>query len=179
MGREPRLDDIRKAAAQFLRLRDSATINVIDPTKSFQPQMKNADVVCRISHRSIDARTRGEVKVVYRIDAYFRRENYTEYEVAPYQDVHDAEPVIVVGSGPAGMFAALKLLTPVSNRLSLKEGRTCMQERPTWRSFPGPEKWIRIPTIAMVKAVPVHSLTESSSRGLQRGVTSVRFSTSS
>ena len=123
MGREPRLDDIRKAAAQFLRLRDSATINVIDPTKSFQPQMKNADVVCRISHRSIDARTRGEVKVVYRIDAYFRRENYTEYEVAPYQDVHGAEPVIVVGSGPAGMFAALKLLTLGLKPIVLERGK--------------------------------------------------------
>ena len=123
MGREPRLDDIRKVAAEVLRLRRNAIINVIDPTKSFQPEMKNADAVCRISHRSIDARTRGEVKVVYRIDAYRSYENFREYEVAPYQDVHEAEPVIVVGSGPAGMFAALKLLTLGLRPIVLERGK--------------------------------------------------------
>lgn len=56
MGREPRLDDIRMAAAEALHLRPNAVINVIDPTKSYQPTMVNADAHCHIVHRSIDAR---------------------------------------------------------------------------------------------------------------------------
>lgn len=62
MGREPRLDDIRMAAAEALRLKPNAVINVIDPTKSYQPTMVNADAHCHIVHRSIDAR--GDVKYV-------------------------------------------------------------------------------------------------------------------
>ena len=62
VGREPRLDDIRYAAAQVLRLRRNAVVNVIDPTKSYQPVMKGAEATCRIVHRSIDAR--GDVKMV-------------------------------------------------------------------------------------------------------------------
>lgn len=110
VGREPRLDDIRKAAGENLHLRRFAAVNVIDPTKPYIPTFDKADAVCRISRRSIDARG-GDLKTVYRIDAYMPWENYTEYEVAPYLDVLSARRVAVVGSGPAGMFAALKLLT--------------------------------------------------------------------
>ena len=105
MGREPRLDDIRMAAAEALHLRPNAVINVIDPTKSYQPTMVNADAHCHIVHRSIDAR--GDVTMRYRVEAYKKDEPYEEYKLPEYQDVHNAEPVIVVGSGPAGMFAAL------------------------------------------------------------------------
>ena len=68
IGREPRLDDIRTAAAEALHLRRNAVINVIDPTKSYQPTMVNADASCYIVHRSIDAR--GDVKMRYRIESY-------------------------------------------------------------------------------------------------------------
>ena len=37
IGRELREDDVRKVAARELRLRPNAVINVVDPTKSFQP----------------------------------------------------------------------------------------------------------------------------------------------
>lgn len=128
MGREPRLDDIRMAAAEALHLRPNAVINVIDPTKSYQPTMVNADAHCHIVHRSIDAR--GDVTMRYRVEAYKKDEPYEEYKLPVYQDVHNAEPVIVVGSGPAGMFAALKLLTLGLKPVVLERGKDVSGRKP-------------------------------------------------
>lgn len=128
MGREPRLDDIRMAAAEALHLRPNAVINVIDPTKSYQPTMVNADAHCHIVHRSIDAR--GDVTMRYRVEAYKKDEPYEKYKLPEYQDVHNAEPVIVVGSGPAGMFAALKLLTLGLKPVVLERGKDVSGRKP-------------------------------------------------
>lgn len=128
MGREPRLDDIRMAAAEALRLRPNAVINVIDPTKSYQPTMNNADAHCHIVHRSIDAR--GDVTMRYRVEAYRKDEPYEEYKLPEYQDVHAGEPAIVIGSGPAGMFAALKLLTLGLKPVVLERGKDVSGRKP-------------------------------------------------
>lgn len=74
-----------------------------------------------VVRRSVDARQ--EILYRYRIQAYRQGEEFTPFKVAPYQDVHDAEPVIVIGAGPAGMFASLKLLQRGFRPIVLERGK--------------------------------------------------------
>lgn len=62
-----------------------------------------------LKKRSVDARKDPVWR--YRYEAYAPGDNYCEYRLPEYCTVKDADPVIVIGAGPAGMFAALKLLT--------------------------------------------------------------------
>jgi len=82
-----------------------------------------ADKVGRtvIVRRSVDARQ--EILYRYRVQAYREGEVYEPYQVAPCQDVHQATPVIVIGAGPAGMFAALKLLQKGLKPIVLERGK--------------------------------------------------------
>jgi hypothetical protein len=74
-----------------------------------------------VTRRSIDARQ--DILYRYRVQAYRDNEPYEPYRVAPYLDVHQARPVIVVGAGPAGMFAALKLLQLGRKPIVLERGK--------------------------------------------------------
>lgn len=76
----------------------------------------------KILRRSIDARK--EPLWRYRVEVCKTGEKCSEaYSVAPYQDVHNAREVIVVGSGPAGMFAALHLLQKGLKPVILERGK--------------------------------------------------------
>ncbi|MBO4585357.1 MAG: NAD(P)/FAD-dependent oxidoreductase, partial [Bacteroidales bacterium] len=74
-----------------------------------------------VVRRSIDARQ--DILYRYRVQAYRKGEEFTPYKAAPYMDVHASEPVIVVGAGPAGMFAALKLLLKGFKPIVLERGK--------------------------------------------------------
>lgn len=76
----------------------------------------------QIIKRSIDARK--DVIYRYRVEVYGKGETPEKYEVAPYQDVHNSRPVIVIGAGPAGMFAALKLLQKGLKPVVLERGKS-------------------------------------------------------
>ena len=76
---------------------------------------------CRIVRRSLDAR--GEILYRYRVQAAASGETLETYEIPAYPDVRNAEPVLIVGSGPAGMFAALRLLMEGRRPVILERGR--------------------------------------------------------
>ncbi len=80
-----------------------------------------------LKKRSIDARK--EPVWRYQYEAYGPGEEYVPYELPEYLDVHGAEPVIIVGAGPAGMFAALKLLTLGLRPVVLERGKNVHERK--------------------------------------------------
>ena len=82
-----------------------------------------ADKVGRVEvvRRSVDARQ--DILYRYRVQAWREGEPFEPYRVLPYLDVHGAAPVVVVGAGPAGMFAALKLLQLGLKPIVLERGK--------------------------------------------------------
>ncbi|MCQ2182552.1 MAG: NAD(P)/FAD-dependent oxidoreductase [Bacteroidales bacterium] len=84
-------------------------------------EAKAAGMEWVLKKRSIDSRK--EPVWRYQYEAYSPSDGYRPYELPPYMDVHDAPGVIVVGAGPAGMFAALKLLTLGLKPIVLERGK--------------------------------------------------------
>ena len=66
----------------------------------------------QILKRSIDARQKA-IKINLKLWVYFSDETVPSHEIKKpeYQDVSKKEAVIIVGAGPAGLFAALKLIS--------------------------------------------------------------------
>ena len=64
----------------------------------------------RLVQQAIDARSRKGVRILQTWQVYDPDEEVPVERPFSYQDVHAAEPVLVVGSGPAGLFAALRLI---------------------------------------------------------------------
>lgn len=75
----------------------------------------------RILRRSVDAR--GEILYRYRIAVYAAGEICDDFRPGEYRDVSSAEPVVIIGAGPAGMFAALKLLVLGLRPVILERGK--------------------------------------------------------
>jgi len=117
-------------------------VEVVFPAK-FNPTEKDIVAACEkvlrarpgavISHevrkRSLDARG-GEIKYRYRVNVALRgMEPIEPYKLQEFKDVHNAEPVIVVGCGPAGLFAALKLVQLGLKPIILARGKDVHQRK--------------------------------------------------
>lgn len=76
---------------------------------------------CRLMRRSIDARK--DLLYRCRYEVYTKDEIAPAFELEPYRDVTSSEPVIVIGAGPAGLFAALKLLMRGLKPVILERGK--------------------------------------------------------
>ena len=105
LGKELTADEIQTAAVKALGV---------------SPKMKE-QIRYRIVRRSIDARN--DVLYRYRLEVYRPEEVMEEYVLDEYKDVSSAEPVIIVGAGPAGMFAALRLLMKGLKPVILERGK--------------------------------------------------------
>lgn len=81
-----------------------------------------------IRKRSIDARSR---QVVYRLKVrLYIGEHFTPtYYQANYKNIKHAKPVIIVGAGPAGLFAALRLIELGLKPIILERGKDVKQRR--------------------------------------------------
>lgn len=82
----------------------------------------------KILKRSIDARGR---KVVFRlkVEAFIDEIPVPEIFTANYPNVTDKKPVIIVGAGPAGLFAALRCIELGLKPIVLERGKEVKQRR--------------------------------------------------
>ena len=83
----------------------------------------------RVLRRSIDARQR-TIYVNLKIRAYINEEPCDdEYEKTEYHDVSSAKPVIVVGAGPGGLFAALRLVELGLKPVIIERGKNVRERK--------------------------------------------------
>lgn len=61
--------------------------------------------------RSIDARQKA-IKINYKVNVFFKGDDFIpqKIELPDYHNVSNAQEVIIIGAGPAGLFAALQLI---------------------------------------------------------------------
>jgi uncharacterized FAD-dependent dehydrogenase len=104
---------------------EGALKNIVASSLNISPAKITA---VKILKRSIDARGR---KVVYRMQVQvFVNEDYIpETFAVNYPDVKSGKPVIIVGAGPAGLFAALQCIELGLKPIILERGKDVKQRR--------------------------------------------------
>ena len=111
LGKELTADEIQTAAVKALGV-----------SPKIRQQLKY-----RIVRRSIDARN--DILYRYKVEVYKPEEVMAEYVLEEYKDVSSAEPVVIIGAGPAGMFAALRLLMKGLKPVILERGKDVHQRK--------------------------------------------------
>jgi uncharacterized protein len=103
MPREIQLQVAPEVAANESLLREHIA-------KLFQTSPKEIEQIIPIK-RSIDARQKA-IKINYKVTVFFKGENLIDekIELPNYKKVTNSQEVIIVGAGPAGLFAALQLI---------------------------------------------------------------------
>lgn len=76
----------------------------------------------KILKRSTDARGK-EILYRYKMAAYLHSDPKEEERIIEYQNVSNAEPVIIIGAGPAGLFAALTALREGLKPIIIERGK--------------------------------------------------------
>lgn len=84
----------------------------------------------RLLKRSIDARSKRQVKVNLRVEAFVNEAVIPRRITNPiYKNVANAKPVIIIGAGPAGLFAALRFLELGFKPIVIERGKNVKDRR--------------------------------------------------
>lgn len=115
----------------------------------------------RVLKRSIDARQR-TIFVNLKVRAYINEMPQDDrYVHTEYPDVSSRPRVIVVGEGPGGLFASLRLIELGYRPVVLERGKDVRERKRTFQTSPRPRRWIVKATIALVKVVQERIATAS------------------
>lgn len=83
----------------------------------------------RIIKRSIDARS-STVKIRLVVEVFNTGERFPEQNLSrEYKNVSDSKPVLIIGCGPAGMFAALRLIELGLKPIIIERGKNVRERR--------------------------------------------------
>jgi len=108
----------------------AATQNLLKSTIAQELNIAEKDIQhIEILKRSIDARQR-VTKINLRVDVYIKEDFIKKEEDIPeYKDVTGKDEVIIIGAGPAGLFAALKLIEKGLKPVILERGKDVRARR--------------------------------------------------
>ena len=91
-------------------------------------EVRESDFNYKITKRSIDARRR-KVKINLTVNIYINEDIPDSITFIDYPNVASKEPVLIVGFGPAGMFAALKLIELGYKPIVVERGKDVKRRR--------------------------------------------------
>ena len=133
----------------------------------------------RILRRSIDARQR-TIFVNLKVRAYINElPEADEYVATEYPDVSERPQVIVVGAGPGGFFAALRLIELGLRPVVLERGKNVHDRKVDLAMIAKTRRWMLRATTVLARVGQEPIVTESSTPVPRSGETSKRYSTCS
>lgn len=117
-----------------IKIRKDLTDNEIMQTAIKQNHIDKNDIIkWHISRKSIDARRKNDVHYSYSIDIelknekkYPKLEKIKEFEI-PHIDINktNKKNPLIIGAGPAGLFAAIILIQNGIKPIIVEQGRIC------------------------------------------------------